>query len=274
MYVTLGATPETEPLTSKARNLIFSKPNLCDGYKSEMDELSSLRLRVAELEQRNALVLEKEARHRGFIETSHDWFWEIDNQGLIVYSSPAVEKILGYRPHELLGKQGFELMHQEERDRVKEILRRHIAQKAGWRNLLTRWPHKGGGWRYLESRSVPVIDEQGALSGFRGVDRDITERMRVEVKLSASERFNRNITEGSNDCIKILDLEGRLRYLSEAGQRQLHIKDMEPFLNLSYKAFWSGSDKDESLRAISAALAGGKGRFTGYAATVDGEPRW
>ncbi len=239
-----------------------------------MNELSSLQLRVAELEQRSARLAEKEAQHRAFIETSQDWIWEIDIQGLIVYSNPAVEKILGYQPHELMGRLCYDLMRKAERKRVQEILAQHISQRTGWRNLLLCWHKKGGGRRCLESNSVPVIDDQGALSGFRGVDRDITERIRVEQKLSASERFNRSIIESSNDCIKILDLEGQLLYLNEAGQRQMHIKDLDAFLNIPYTQFWNGSDQDESLRAISAARAGGKGRFTGYAATVDGEPRW
>ena len=91
---------------------------------------------------------------------------------------------------------------------------------------------------------------------------------------SEKEGLHRAFIESSNDCIKILDLEGRLLHISDAGQRQLHIKDVEPFLNLPYTEFWSGGDRAESQRALSAARAGGTGRFTGFAATVDGEPRW
>jgi len=238
------------------------------------DELPSLHLRVAELEKLNARLSEKEALHRAFVETSQDWVWEIDTQGVILYSNPAVKQILGYRQQELRGKLIFELVHQEDRSQTEQMLRRHVTKQAGWHSLLIRWRHKEGGWRYLESNSVPVTDGLGVLTGFRGVDRDITERIQVEERLSASERFNRNIIESSNDCIKLLDLEGRLRYMSEAGQRQLHIDDVEPFLGLPLAELWDGNDRDESLRAIKAARTGGRGRFTGYAATVDGEPRW
>lgn len=102
----------------------------------------------------------------------------------------------------------------------------------------------------------------------------VAELEQRNARLAEKEALYHSFIESSNDCIKILDLEGRLRYLSEAGQRQMHIKDVEPYLNTPYAHFWNGSDRDESLRAIAAARAGGNGRFTGYAATADGEPRW
>jgi len=96
----------------------------------------------------------------------------------------------------------------------------------------------------------------------------------MEKQPENSEALCRTLIESSSDCIKILDLRGRLRYMNVAGQRQLCITDLEPWLSLPYTKFWEGSDKGEAQRAMDAAREGGKGRFTGYAATLDGEPRW
>jgi signal transduction histidine kinase/ActR/RegA family two-component response regulator len=45
---------------------------------------------------------------------------------------------------------------------------------------VVRWRHKDGSYRYLESDANPVLDESGELVGYRGVDRDITERKKAE----------------------------------------------------------------------------------------------
>ena len=103
---------------------------------------------------------------------------------------------------------------------------------------------------------------------------NITERKRSERELKSSERFNKSIIQSSCDCIKVLDLEGRLQYMNESGRELLHITDIEPYLNQSYDEFWEGSDKAASRAAISTALQGEEGRFMGFAPTKDGAPKW
>jgi len=78
----------------------------------------------------------------------------------------------------------------------------------------------------------------------------------------------------SRDCIKILDLDGRLRFMSEGGRRLLHIRDLSKYLGMGYDSFWEGSDRQTTQEAIALAREGEVGRFLGYCPTEDGEPRW
>lgn len=103
---------------------------------------------------------------------------------------------------------------------------------------------------------------------------NITARKQSEQQLKSSELFNKGIIQSSRDCIKVLDLEGRLQYMNDAGMELLRIKDIKRYLQRSYEDFWQGSDKEASRAAIAIALRGGEGRFTGYAATEDGTPKW
>ncbi len=114
------------------------------------------------------------------VETSQDWIWSINLQGVHTYCNPAIEIILGYRPDELVGKPSLDLMHDEDRKLIEQNLPKWIAKKSGWTNLMIRWQHKDGTWRYLEGNAVPILNAQGDLTGFRGVDRDITERKQAE----------------------------------------------------------------------------------------------
>ncbi|MEO6738900.1 MAG: ATP-binding protein, partial [Chthoniobacteraceae bacterium] len=109
---------------------------------------------------------------------------------------------------------------------------------------------------------------------FTATLRDITERQRAEEALRASAEFNRKIIESSRDCVKILDLEGRLLSMSEGGQRQLCIPDLAPLLGKSWIGFWdAAADRTAAQEAVLKARAGGSGNFTGVYATP-GVPRW
>ena len=100
------------------------------------------------------------------------------------------------------------------------------------------------------------------------------ELTRREEALRESEEFNRRIVESSSDCIKILDLEGRLSYISPRGQELLGIEDPSPYLNGSWIALWPGEGRLAALAAIERAKAGGVGTFQGFGPTLQGQPKW
>ena len=92
--------------------------------------------------------------------------------------------------------------------------------------------------------------------------------------LMKSEAFNKSIIASSNDCIKILDLDARLEFMSAAGQKLMEIEDIGPYLNQSWADFWKGSDHKAALDAISKAKDGRKGQFQGFCPTEKGIEKW
>ncbi|MBW4528545.1 MAG: GAF domain-containing protein, partial [Phormidium tanganyikae FI6-MK23] len=92
--------------------------------------------------------------------------------------------------------------------------------------------------------------------------------------LRQSEQFNQQILDSSDDCIKVLDLEGRLLFISQPGQALLGIEDITPFLNTSWAEFWQGADQQAAIEAISKAKVGEICTFQGYCPTLRGEPKW
>lgn len=103
---------------------------------------------------------------------------------------------------------------------------------------------------------------------------DIIERTQAEEALRASENFNRSIVESSRDCIKVLDLEGRLISMSKRGQESLGIRDFQPFVGKSWIDLWEGVEREAALTAVQAAAAGGNGRMVGRTRTLRGEFKW
>jgi len=144
---------------------------------------------VTERKNAEEALREREEMIRALVETSRDWIWSIDVNGVHTYCNPAVEQILGYSPDELVGKRSLDLIHDDDRRMVEANLPAWIAEKRGWSNLLVRWRHKDGTYRYLDSNAVPILSSENKLVGFRGVDRDITDRKKAQDELREKSRL-------------------------------------------------------------------------------------
>lgn len=126
----------------------------------------------------------REEQYRQLIESTEDWAWAIDLDGNHTFSNEAIYQLLGYTIEEIIGSSPFPLMHPDDRDHVLELLKRSIAQKTGWKDIVIRWMHKDGSRRFFESSAQPVYNADGELTGFNGIDRDITQRVEIELEMN------------------------------------------------------------------------------------------
>jgi len=148
---------------------------------------------------------EREEMIRALVETSRDWIWSIDLNGVHTYCNPAVKQILGYSPDELVGKQVLDLIHDDDRVKVEANMPTWIIEHRGWSNLMLRWRHKDGTYRYLESNAVPMLNSENELVGFRGVDRDVTDRKRAEEVLKETTGLLETIFAHTHILVAYLD---------------------------------------------------------------------
>ena len=103
----------------------------------------------------------------------------------------------------------------------------------------------------------------------------IEDREKAEEALRKSEKFNRQIIESSNDCINMLDLEGRLLFINDKGQELLEIEDINSHLNESWLDYWDeNTDRQLAADAIRDAVDRNVGSFQGYCPTMKGKPKW
>lgn len=84
----------------------------------------------------------------------------------------------------------------------------------------------------------------------------------------------RGVLEGSGDCIKILDLDGRLQFMSEGGKRVMEVEDFGKLKGCPWPDFWAGAGNADARAAVETAKAGGTARFRGSANTAKGNPRY
>ncbi len=121
-----------------------------------------------------------EKRLRDIIFSMADWVWEVDEKGVYTYSSEKGEALLGYSQTEIIGKTPFDFMPADEAKRVGAIFSEIVANKRPIKDLENWNIGKNGESICLLTNGVPILDEKGNLKGYRGVDKDISERKRTE----------------------------------------------------------------------------------------------
>jgi len=132
-------------------------------------------------EQRMAAegIARSEARYRQLVEEISDWIWEADTKGRSTYSSPVAERIVGYKPEEVVGRPILDFVAPEDRNKCRQMLAAISAEGAEVTSHLCRARHKDGSIRYLEVSAAPRF-EGGRLVGVRGVTHDVTDRATAE----------------------------------------------------------------------------------------------
>jgi len=140
-----------------------------------------------------AALRESEERYRTLVESVSDWVWEVDENVVYTYVSPKIRDFLGYEPGEVLGKTPFDLMPPDEALRVKERFNAYADKREPFPAIENVNLHKDGHPVVLETSGVPFFDGDGTFRGYRGVDREIGERKRVEEELRKSEEHLRQL---------------------------------------------------------------------------------
>lgn len=127
-----------------------------------------------------AALRESELRFRALVETTSDWIWEIDENEVYTYAGPKITEYLGYRPEEVIGIRHYDLMTTGEQRSFKAKFRSISQKRKPFYALEKRNLHKSGETVILETSGVPVFDRDGRFRGYRGIDRDVTERRLLE----------------------------------------------------------------------------------------------
>lgn len=165
-----------------------------------------------------ALRISKE-HFRQLVETTSDWLWEVDENGAYTYASPVVRQLLGYEPDELLGRTPFDLMPPEEARKVAERFGDIVARRMPFSALENTNRHRDGHLVILETSGIPLFDDAGRFVGYRGIDRDVTERKRVEQALRASESKLAGIISIAADAIISVDQAQRVIMFNEGAEK-------------------------------------------------------
>ncbi|MBN2562720.1 MAG: PAS domain S-box protein [Phycisphaerae bacterium] len=170
---------------------------------------------ITERKQAEETLRRSEDKFRSLVETTSDWVWEMDQDSRYTYASPKVKDLLGYEPEEVIGKTPFDFMPVEEAKRVASVFRVRAESQEPFAGLENVNIHRNGRRVVLETSGVPILDGNGRVLGYRGIDRDITTRKKAEEELRKFKTISDRTPHGN----AISDLDGRLLYVNEAFAR-------------------------------------------------------
>jgi PAS domain S-box-containing protein len=176
-----------KPLSSQEDKLRKINENLESLVRERTEELfiinKNLKQEIAERIRADELLQESKLNYQNLVESTSDWVWEVDKEGRYTYVSPRIRDLLGYEPEEVTGKTPFDLMPSMEAKRVGEIFATVVARQEPINSLENINLHKNGRSVILETSGLPFFGVGGEFLGYRGIDRDITDRKQYEDKL-------------------------------------------------------------------------------------------
>jgi PAS domain S-box-containing protein len=169
---------------------------------------------ITERDRAAEVLRQSEQRFQDIVTASSDWIWEVDGEWRYTYVSGSVAKLLGYPADELLGKALFELMPDEEVGRIRSFLSYTAERQLPIRNLETVSLSRDGSLCQVLISATPIIDSQGRLCGYRGLNHDITDKKFAELFLRQQaeelgqrnqelERFNQAMVGREIDMIEL-----------------------------------------------------------------------
>ncbi|MGB2798993.1 MAG: PAS domain S-box protein, partial [Dehalococcoidia bacterium] len=181
---------------------------------------------ITERKRAEEALRESEERFKALFENASDAVAILDAEGIMVYESPSVERILGYRPEELIGKSVLDLVHPDDLPEVTARLASFTNDPTTSTSMELRLRHKDGSWRWVECVANNLIDNpqvQGIVANYR----DITERKKADEALRESEERFRALIENASDAVAIVDANGIMVYESPSVERILGYRPEE-----------------------------------------------
>jgi PAS domain S-box-containing protein len=226
----------------------------------------------ADLRRANTTLVASEASFRLLADTLPQMVWSTRSDGYHDYFNRRWYEFTGVTEGSNDGEAWNGMFHPDDRQRARTRWRHSLVTGEPY-EIEYRLRHRSGAYRWVLGRALPIRDEADAIVRWFGTCTDIDEFKRTEDALRANEEFTRRILDSSGDCIKVLDLEGRLQFMSGGGLRIMEVDDFSAVEGCDWREFWKGPDKDWARAAFEAARAGAVGRFQGFT-MLKGTPKW
>jgi len=157
---------------------------------------------------------QEQLRYRALIENVSEIIVVVDPELRVVYLSPAIERILGWRPEELIGQPAPSLISFSEGQDANALLQQLAAGSAPSATIEVTGHHRDGTRRILELSVNQEVDP--TIGGVVFTVRDITDRAESDRNLRRSEEWAHALLQGGSDLVMVTDAKGIIYYVSPA----------------------------------------------------------
>lgn len=218
---------------------------------------------------------EVERRYRLLAENASDVVWERRADGAIVWASPSVEAVLGWKPAELIGTFPADVVHPDDLPRVNASMAGIVTNAAPLHALEGRFRTVDGRYLWMSVQARPVHGPDGSVTGTLAGLRDINDQVLARMRIAESEQLLRVSMDGAPQGMAVVGLE--LRFLRvNAALVQLLNRDAEWLLDNTVSDVVHVDDQEADRAGRERLLAGESDREVAERRWVkaDGSQLW
>ena len=169
-----------------------------------------------EVRERTAALRESHERFIQLAAHSRTFTWEVDATGLYTYVGDTVSSVIGYKPDELVDKMHFYDLHPEAGyDAYKAAALEIFSRKEPFLDLENPAQAKLGHEVWLSTSGIPVLDDAGNLTGYRGIDTDITGRKQAEEARGLRMNYQNRQNQLQRDLLSPGTLSAKLKRITD-----------------------------------------------------------
>ncbi len=172
-----------------------------------------------ELQQRIGELRHSESKYRSLVENTSDIIYSLTAEGIYSFVSPAWTRLLGHPTAEIPGRSFSEFVHPDDLPRCDAFWQKVRDKGERQEGVEYRVRHHNGPWRWHTSSAGPVRDADGAVTGFDGIARDITEGVQRGEALRISEEWYRAIYDTSPLAMVVWDRDCVVRNWNRQAER-------------------------------------------------------
>jgi len=195
---------------------------------------------ITQYKQDQLTLAQSEERFRRLVELTAHMVWTMDSTGTPREDSPSWRAFTGYRLDQWLDStEWLTAFHPEDRARLRHVWREACASRTPY-EVEARLRRADGQYRHIVVRGLPLLNPDGTVRQWVGMNVDITERKEAELTLAQSQKTFFELIERAPFGIYVVDSQFRIKKMN-AGSQIGAFKNVRPVI---------GRDLGEAMRII------------------------
>jgi PAS domain S-box-containing protein len=201
---------------------------------------------------------EFEERYRQVAENAEFWVWELDANGMFIYSSPVVEKIIGCKPEDIVGEKNFlEIFKFSGKEDLRLDVIERFKNKRSFNGFIFAQTFHDGEEKRISVSGIPIFNEAGKHAGFRGTCYNIAQQEKGHSEIKKGQEYLKSLADGASNlavyCLQYDDNPSnpKLVFASRALENILGEKDpytLESWYGSSQADTKTGEDTEKIAR--------------------------
>ena len=190
----------------------------------------------------------REENFRVLVDNSMDISLITNSDMTVRYVSPSVERTLGHKPEDVVGKSALDFLSPEDVQYITANFDNFAKNPGQPVALEVRFRHKNGSWHVIDSITNNLVDDP-TVRGFIVNARDITERKWADEMLRQREEYFRALIENSLDGIAIVNEDLTISYESPSAEKIIGLKP-EELVGKSILDFIHPDDREKVIKTF------------------------